>query len=121
MALGLGKFAHRAKKESQRGVGDLFGEHIGRIGDGDTVRARPRRIHMVVADAERGDELETWEVSHEGAVDALRGGRNRHATHPRPDFGEELIAVFGFEELDELEYGIESIEDDWPRRSDQQH
>ena len=55
--LGLGKFAHRAEQQPERGVGDLFGQHVGRIGDHD-VRAGPFDVHVVVADAEAENELE---------------------------------------------------------------
>src|SRR5438552_3586586 len=53
VALGLGEFAYRAQEEPERGIGDLLGEHIWRVGDGDAVPARPGGIDVIVADTER--------------------------------------------------------------------
>ena len=50
--LGLGELARRAQEEADRRIGDLLGEHVGRIGDHDAMLAGPGRIDMVVADPE---------------------------------------------------------------------
>ena len=103
IALGLRKFAHRAQQEPERGVGDLLGQHIGCIGDGDAVLAGPAGIDVVVADAERRDDLELRKARHEGAVDALLGAGDGDGAHARRDLGEELLRILGVGELDQVE------------------
>ena len=41
VALGLRELAHGAKEQPQRGVGDLLGEHVRRVRDGNAVRGGP--------------------------------------------------------------------------------
>ncbi len=55
--LGSGELAHGHQQEAQRGVGDLLGQHVGRIGDDDAARRAGGEIDAVIADAEIGDDL----------------------------------------------------------------
>jgi hypothetical protein len=47
-----------AIKKPQRDIRDLFGQDIRRVGDDDIVVAGVIGIDVIVADAERGDDLE---------------------------------------------------------------
>lgn len=53
-------------------------QHVGRVGDDDLVIARIDEIDMVVADAERGDDLQLRKFRDHGGVDAHEAG-HRHA------------------------------------------
>ena len=108
------------KQEPERGVGDLLGQHIGCIGDGDAVLAGPAGIDVVVADAERRDDLELRKARHEGAVDALLGAGDGDGAHARRDLGEELLRILGVGELDQVERAGEPVDDHRLGRPDQQ-
>ena len=63
ITLGLRKLAHGAQQQPERGVGDLLGQHVGRVGERNAMRAQPsRRIDVVVADAEGRDDLQLAET-----------------------------------------------------------
>ena len=67
-----------------RGVGDLLGQHVRRVGDDDAALGRRLDVDRVVADAEIGDDLELRQ-----ALDQ-RAGRPawRPAAMPRTRAGE---------------------------------
>ena len=52
IAVGLDELAQGRDQKSHRDIGDLFGQHVGRIGDDDVVLARVIGIDVIVADAE---------------------------------------------------------------------
>ena len=58
IAIGLDEFAQGRDQQPHRDVGDLFGQHVRRVGDDDVVFARVIGIDVIVADAEAGDDLE---------------------------------------------------------------
>ena len=62
IALGLRQLAHRAKQEAERGVGDLLGKHVGRMGDDDAAFAGRDGVDMVIADAETCNDVELWQT-----------------------------------------------------------
>src|SRR5947208_11192326 len=84
----LGEFARRAQEEADRRIGHLLGEHVGRVGDHDTVGAGPGRIDMVVADPEgRNDHIDRKSTrlnsSHQiisYAVFCLKKKKNKRTT-----------------------------------------
>src|SRR5216684_1635797 len=119
VTLGLWELAHGAEEQAERGVGDLLGQHVRRVGDGDAVRARPLGVDVVVADAERGDDLEPREPAHELAVDALGGGGTSDGAQARRGRGEEFFTVRGGGKLDHVEGG-KPLGDDRLGRPDQQ-
>ena len=86
IAVGLDEFAQRGDQEPHRDVGDLLGQHIGRIGDHDVVLARVFGVDMVVADAERRHDLELGK--HRDSVLGVAAHRvigDRHAARARRD------------------------------------
>ncbi len=100
IALGLGKFAHGAQQQTERGVGDLLGQHVGRVGDGDAVRAGPGGVDVVVADAEGRDDLEPGKTRRmKRTVDPLLGGGDRHAAHARRGLGKNVSRSLASENL----------------------
>ena len=59
------QFAHRAQEQPQRGVSNLLGQHVRRVGDSNAVRASPGGVDMAVADPEGGDDFEFWQPGKE--------------------------------------------------------
>ena len=91
--LGLRQFAHGAEREAQRGVGDLFVQHVRRVGDDDPVLAGPFGVDMVVADAEARHDLQLGKRRHDGAVDRTMTCDRRDGADLRRDFGDECLPV----------------------------
>ena len=120
IALGLGKFAHGAQQQAERGVGDLFGQHVRRVGDGDAVGTRPGGVHVVVADAEGRDDLEPRKTLHEGAVDPLLGAGDGDTAHARRGLGKKLLPILGLREFYQVEGTGEPFDDHRLGRPDQQ-
>ena len=93
IAVGLDELAQGRDQKPHRDVGDLFGQHVGRVGDDDIVLARIGRIDVVVADAEARDDFELGEMRQR-----LRVGRHhvighRHAADLRYRFGRQSLEV----------------------------
>ena len=70
----------RHRQDQRHGhVGGVFGQHAGRIGDGDAALMRGRHVDIVDAVAEIGDQLEPLAglIDHLG-VDLVGDGRHQH-------------------------------------------
>src|SRR5262245_21345728 len=76
---------------------------------------------MVVTDAEGGNDFEPGKSRHKRAVDALLGGRHRHAADARRALGEEFVAILGVGQFDEVEGAGEPVHDDGLGRTDQEN
>jgi hypothetical protein len=64
-------------------VGRVFGEHIGRIGDGDAFLGRSRHVDVVDAIAEIGDQLEARAgLLDQRGIDAVGDGRHQNGCLP---------------------------------------
>ena len=93
IAVGLDEFAQGRDQQAHCDVGDLFGQHVGRVGDDDIVLTRIRGIDMVVADAEACDHFQLGELRQR-----LRIGRHhvighRHAANLRHSIGRQPLEV----------------------------
>ena len=93
IAVGLDEFAQGGDQKPHRDVGDLFGQHVGRVGDDDVVLARIGGIDVVVADAEACDDLELGEMRQRFPVGRHRVIGDRHAAGFRHDIGRQSLEV----------------------------
>ena len=81
VAVHLRQLAHGGDQQAQREVGDLAGQHVGRVRDDDAAPGQRGGIDMVVADTEAGDDLEPREQLDEVRVDARVAAEHGHAAH----------------------------------------
>ena len=81
ITLGLRQFSYGAEQETDGGIGDLFGQHIGCMGHDDAALRCGVRIDMIVADAETCNDLKVWQAREQGIVDRLHRRRHRHRAH----------------------------------------
>src|SRR5262249_35234573 len=58
IAFGLRQLAHGVETKPDRRLGDLLGEHVGRMGDDNAASGGGLRIDVVVADAEASNDLQ---------------------------------------------------------------
>ena len=98
IALGLRQLADRAQEQADRGVGDLLGEHVGRVGDDDAAARGRGDVDMVVADAEARDDVEVGQPGHERIVDRQHR-RDGHRAH-MAERGKTRLAVRAGEAMD---------------------
>ena len=76
--LGSRQFAHGIDQQPDRGIGDLLGQHVGRVGDHDAALRRVADIDRIIADAEIGDDLEIGQRIDQCSVYAAKGGDAAH-------------------------------------------
>ena len=94
IALGLRQLADRAQQQAKRRVGDLLGEHVGRVGDHDAMGRSPFGIDMIVAHPEARDDLEFREAAEEiGAHRLVLAAAGDNRTQPRRQFCGQDLAV----------------------------
>src|SRR6201987_5326523 len=72
IAVRLDEFAQGRDQKSERDIGDLLGQDVGRVGHNNVMFARVIGIDVVISDAERSDDFELREHGHDGAVAANR-------------------------------------------------
>ena len=118
-AFGLRHLAHGAEQKAQRGVRHFFGQHIGRVGDDDSVRARPPRVDVVVADAEAGDQFELREPLHQRRVDPVTGRDDNRADSVRNGHDERIALRRGGHVMDRRS-GTEARDDERLAAADEQ-
>src|SRR5579864_6187537 len=118
--LGLGKFAHRAQQQSERGIGDLFGQHAGRIGQDHIVRGGPFDVHVVVADAEARDDFELGKAFHQAAGNQFPRVAAGDGANVRMS-GDEGGAVLRRGGLMNRADGVETLHHDRLERADQHY
>ena len=77
--LALGQAARHGQDQRHRHVGGVFGQHIGRVGDGDALGARGGQIDMVDAGAEIGEQLQIGSgLADQRRIDPVGHGRHQH-------------------------------------------
>src|ERR1700682_170216 len=114
------KFAHRAQQQAQRGIGDLFGQHVGCIGQDHVVCGGPFDVHVVVADAEARNEFELGKARHQIAGDFA----GRVAAGDGADMrmrGDESVGVLRLGDLMHHADRVETLHDDRLERADQHY
>ena len=121
IAVGLDEFAQGRDQKPHRDVGDLFGQHVGRVGDDDIVFAGVGGIDVIVADAEGGDDFEFRKQRQRRLVGAHRMVGHRDAADFRGDGrSQPLEVVLGFERMQDELVGKTVVEDRPARPIDQQ-
>lgn len=93
-AIGLRNLADCRDQKSDREIGHLFGEDIGRIRDDDLMRRCPFGIDTVVADAHMCDDFQLWKLPHEVSIDPHGGERaTDEAANPIFDSADQAVGI----------------------------
>jgi hypothetical protein len=106
IALCLRQVAHRAERQPKRGVGDLFIEHVRRVGHHDAVPAGPFGVDVVIADAEARHDFELGKARHDRAIDWPMTRDCRDGPHFRRNRTDERLLVGGREGAVQGEAGL---------------
>src|SRR6187551_1149985 len=89
--------------------------------DDDTVLAGPGGIHMVIADAEAGDDRELGQLCHELFINAAGRRTDRERLQPRRKLRQQRLRIFGRARLVQIESRRESIDHGGLRGSEDQY
>ncbi len=83
-AVGGGKAARGHDHQPDGEVGDIVGQHVGRVGNGNAAGQGPVHRHQVVADAVDGDDLQPGHAVDQGCGRAVQAAGDQGAG-PRGD------------------------------------